>query len=110
MTVPQSEDLLHGQRVRLTGVAAERVLGECAGALGLVLHQERVERGERHGPGWSVRGLRPACSLVEHRGGRGWDVGAGAERDDQEEDKTTHQVAFGGEGRQPAVTSSRGGW
>src|SRR5262249_37949929 len=69
-----------------------------------------VKGGERHGPGRSVGILCAARRLVEHRGGRGWDVGAGAEREEKNDDETAHQRWLSESGAASAcVTSSRGG-
>jgi len=93
--VSPGEHFLQSQGVGLTRVAAECVLDERPGALGLVLDQERVKRRERHRPGRRVGIPGATGGLLEHCGGRGWDVGAGAERDDQGGKETAHQIAFG---------------
>ncbi len=64
MTVAAGEHVLEHQRVGLAGVAPERLVRERAGALGLVLDQERMEAGEGHRArrSASVSLARPAAS------------------------------------------------
>ena len=72
------ERLLDGQCVGLTRVAPKRILGERAGALGLVLDQERVER-RRAAPYAAVR-RRPSPGPRPRRAPRWERVGRGRRR------------------------------
>ncbi len=110
VTVATREQVLERQRIRFSRIAAERLAGERPGPLGLVLDQQGVKPGQGHGARCGARVLRPIRGVVEHRGGSGWGMGAGAEREHEGGEETTHRRVSCDRARRSEVTSWRGEW